>query len=205
MRDRRDVEAIEHLRQLIEVVDRIEFEYNEWLAALAGCLHRLGKEEEATLCDAYLRRSLTERALTELGDESAPSEGQRGWCGTMGILLDGAGEHQLAAEWFEKAAMPVHRAISLERSHDVAAAALIWGQLRNDERLAGEEYIRALVSVNYALCSYRRGERDAHTAIALAIAAVESVADHFETEGLRERAFDCFQLIARIGMETGTF
>ena len=205
MRGRRDVEAVEHLRQLIEVVDRIEFEYNEWLAALAGCLHRLGKVQEATLCDAYLRRSFAESALTELGGDSPATEDERGWCGTVGILLDGAGEHRLASDWFEKAGMPVHRAISLERSDEIAGAAAMWGRLRGDERLASEDYIRALVRVNYALCTYRRGERDAQLEIGLAIAAVESVADHFETEGLRERAFDCFQLIARVGMETGTF
>ncbi len=205
MRGRRDVEAVEHLRELIEVVDRIEFEYNEWLAALADCLHRLGKTEEAMLCDAYLRRSLSERALTQLASAPVTTESERAWCGTVGILLDGGGEHQLAGEWFEKAGMPVHRAISMERSDDTAGAKQIWGQLRSDDRRVGDAYIRALIGVNYALCSYRREDRDAHGEIGLAIAAVESVADHFETEGLRERAFDCFQLIARVGMETGTF
>ena len=32
IRSGRDQEALGYLRQLVEVVDRIEFEYNEWLA-----------------------------------------------------------------------------------------------------------------------------------------------------------------------------
>ena len=42
-------------------------------------------------------------------------------------------------------------------------------------------------------------------ALAEATTAVEEVADHFETEGLRERAFDCYQLLARLGSEAGAF
>ena len=42
-------------------------------------------------------------------------------------------------------------------------------------------------------------------ALADATTAVEEVADGFETDGLRERAFDCYQLIARLGSEAGAF
>jgi hypothetical protein len=45
----------------------------------------------------------------------------------------------------------------------------------------------------------------ARLALAEATTAVEEVADTFESEGLRERAFDCYQLIARLGVEAGAF
>ena len=40
MRARRWKDAIVHLRELVTVVDRIDFEYEEWLRALAECLRR---------------------------------------------------------------------------------------------------------------------------------------------------------------------
>lgn len=203
LRAGRDREALEYLRQLVEVVDRIEFEYNEWLAAYADCLRRMGSNRQATLCDAYLGRELVTGDREEDARETSPEQAR--WERTMGILLDRGGEYGRAAEAFTRAGMPVHRAIAHERADDIKAASQSWERLLNDERLAGAPYVRALVQVNYALSLHRLGAEQAGAAVGQAVAAVEAVADAFETEGLRERAFDCFQLIARIGLETDSF
>lgn len=202
IRSGRDQEALGYLRQLVEVVDRIEFEYNEWLAAFSECLHRLGEHRQAVLCDAYLRR-----ALPSGGAQGPDSSGQtpRRWGGTLGVLLDRSGQHREAAAAFDEAGMQVHHAIALERAEDVSGAAEVWRQLLAGDRLTSDPYVRALARVNLALCLHRLGHDGARGEVGQAVAAVESVADQFETEGLRERAFDCFQIIARIGMETDTF
>lgn len=54
MRAHRFAEALVYLRQLAEVVDRIDFEYEEWLRAMAECLRALELWREAAACSAYL-------------------------------------------------------------------------------------------------------------------------------------------------------
>ena len=81
---------------------------------------------------------------------------------------------------------------------------------------ATHAYERALAKINFGLCLRRLAGADkrnaggpmhdrARVALAEATTAVEEVADTFESEGLRERAFDCYQLIARLGVEAGAF
>ena len=45
-------DALRHLRPLIEVVDRIDFEYEEWLRATAEALRATGREADAAACVA---------------------------------------------------------------------------------------------------------------------------------------------------------
>jgi len=73
------------------------------------------------------------------------------------------------------------------------------------DSLRDRPYELALVRINYGLCLLRLDHEGARAALASATTAVEEVADAFETEGLRERAFDCYQLLARLGSEAGAF
>lgn len=208
MRARRHSEALGHLRKLVQVVDRIDFEYEEWLRALAESLRALGEYRQAAACSAYL-------GAVDLpaGDElEAQVEAARGGdlqalrgIRLMGIYLSRSGHHAEAARWFEAAAMPVHQAIEYERAGDDAAASEVWARVMEDDQLRDLPYEMALARINAALCLQRLGDDRARQALAEAITAVEEAADAFETEGLRERAFDCFQLIARIGLEVGAF
>ncbi|WP_157596501.1 HEAT repeat domain-containing protein [Plesiocystis pacifica] len=235
MRSGRWQDALGYLRQLAAVVDRIDFEYDEWLRALAETFKRLGLFRDAAACEAYLgATSVPEgealEALAgriEKGDEDA-LQGVR----LFGVYLSRAGKHDEqsrlskpedarrwhahAAQWFEVARMPIHRAIELERAGQDAAAAELWAALigntgvgggagRSSDLLAERPYEQALARINYGLCLHRLGSDRARQALAEATTAVEEVADQFETEGLRERAFDCYQLLARIGLETGAF
>jgi tetratricopeptide (TPR) repeat protein len=207
MRAGRWQDALVQLRKLITVVDRIDFEYEEWLRALAEALRALGQSRDAAACWAYLGsteapgRGAIERVRSELGAGTADLQGIR----LVGIYLSRAGHHLDAAEWFELAGMPIHRAIELERAGQDADAAGLWDQLIGGTLLADRPYEQALARINYGLCLYRLQAERARQALAEATTAVEEVADRFETEGLRERAFDCYQLLARIGLETGAF
>lgn len=204
----RYADALVHLRLLIEVVDRIDFEYEEWLRAMLECLRTLSLWREAAACAAYLGATEAPGAGTlearlekaDGGDELA-RRGMR----LMGVYLSRASEHAAAAEWFRASGMPVHRAIELERAGRDGDAAQLWQELMGLDDLRDRPYELALVKINYGLCLHRMGHERARLALAEATTAVEEVADHFETEGLRERAFDCYQLLARLGSEAGAF
>lgn len=215
MRAGRYADALVHLRHLVEVVDRIDFEYEEWLRAMAESLKALAHWREAAACAAYLG-STEEPSADALERESARVEsGDRLALRGMrlqGIYLSRAGYHRAGAEWFGAASMPVHRAIELERAGEDGAAALLWHDvMQRDElsrsvpRQSEHAYEMALVKINYGLCLLRLRHERARFALAEAVTAVEEVADQFETDGLRERAFDCYQLLARLGSETGAF
>jgi tetratricopeptide (TPR) repeat protein len=207
MRAGRWQDALVQLRKLITVVDRIDFEYEEWLRALAEALRALGQTRDAAACWAYLGsteapgRGAIDRVRAELDSGTADLQGIR----LLGIYLSRAGHHLHAAQWFDLAGMPIHRAIELERAGQDADAAGLWDQLIDGSLLAERPYEQALARINYGLCLYRLHAERSRQALAEATTAVEEVADRFETEGLRERAFDCYQLLARIGLETGAF
>ncbi|MEM9463466.1 MAG: hypothetical protein AAGF11_55510 [Myxococcota bacterium] len=208
MRAGRYADALVHLRHLVEVVDRIDFEYEEWLRAMVECLRALALWREAAACSAYLGATEApgpgtleqQQARAVAGDRDA-RRGMR----LMGIYLSRAGEHRVAAEWFGGARMRVHRAIEQERGGQDAEAAQLWQEIMAADELRERPYELALVKINYGLCLHRLGHERARLALAEATTAVEEVADHFETESLRERAFDCYQLLARLGSEAGAF
>jgi tetratricopeptide (TPR) repeat protein len=201
-------DALGSLRKLIEAVDRIDFEYDEWLRALIECLRHLNRHDEVAACQAYLgalpipsHEALSAAvAKARAGDLRSLSQ-VRLW----GIALSRSGHSNIAAKCFGVAAMPVHQAIELERSRQDHEASQIWAKLLNGDRLADHPYEAALVRINLGLCLHRLGEPEARNALAEAMRAVEEVADRYESEGLRERAFDCYQLLGRIGLETDTF
>ncbi len=208
IRARRYDDAIVYLRQLVEVVDRIDFEYEEWLRALSECLRQVGLHREAMACAAYL--GIKELPSPELMNEQlaavrAGSEDARRGFQLVGIYLSRAGQHREAARCFAAAQMEVHHAIELERAGEDREAADRWAALLAGERLRDRPYERALARINYGLCLHRLGHERARIALAEATTTVEEAADGFEADRLRERAFDCYQLLARVGLETGTF
>ncbi len=239
LRAGRHADAQTYLRQLVQVVERIDFEYEEWLRAFAESLRVGGQWGEAMACLAYLgARELpgSEVLQSQIAPARAGEPGALRTVRLYGIYLARAGQHRAAASWFGLGAMPVHQAIELERAGEDEAAAALWARLltsdllseraaeRASARTAGaaanptatHAYERALAKINFGLCLRRLAGADkrnaggpmhdrARVALAEATTAVEEVADTFESEGLRERAFDCYQLIARLGVEAGAF
>ena len=208
IRSRRWSEAHGYLRQLIESVERIDFEYEEWLRATIECLKALHRHAEAAACQAYLGAVdvpnpallAAEQKRAEGGDEDAKNRLK-----LTGIYLARAGHHEVAARWFAAAQMLVHQAISLERAGLDRVACELWDRLIVSESLADHPYELALVRINYGLCLDRLKSSQARRALALATSAIEQVACKYEAEGSRERSFDCYQLLARIGLETSAF
>jgi hypothetical protein len=208
MRARRYTDALVHLRKLIQAVDRIDFEYEEWLRLMAECLRAQGLERASGACLAYLGATEvpSPARLEALGQAARGGdvEALRG-LRSLGIYLGRAGHHLASAAAFAAADMPVHRVIAFERAGEDARAAGLWAALIESDALSSRPYELALAKINHGLCLLRIGHARARTALAEATTAVEEVADRFETDGLRERAFDCYQLLARLGIEAGAF
>ncbi|MBK7824199.1 HEAT repeat domain-containing protein [Nannocystis sp.] len=232
LRAGRHADAQIYLRQLVQVVERIDFEYEEWLRAFAESLRASGQWGEAMACLAYLgARELPgpEVLQPQIAPARAGDPGALRNVRLYGIYLARAGQHRAAASWFALGGMPVHQAIEAERAGEDEVAAALWARLLSSDLLSersseprGHAYERALAKINFGLCLRRlataggepagkgsapRGTMHDRSRLALAEAttSVEEVADTFESEGLRERAFDCYQLIARLGVEAGAF
>ena len=205
---RRYEEAYGHLRTLVGVVDRIDFEYDEWIRALLDVCRHLGARRRVAACAAYLGateggdpETLQDEVEAARAGDTAAMTGLRQYA----IYLTAAGFCRAAAVWFAELDLPMHRAIALERAGDDAAAVEAWDEVLRADRMRNHPYERSLVAVNRALCLHRLGDERAQAAVLDASADVEEIADGFERAGLRERAFDCYQLLARVGQETGTF
>jgi hypothetical protein len=184
LRAGRHADAQIYLRQLVQVVERIDFEYEEWLRAFADSLRASGHWGEAMACLAYLgARELpgpevlqAQVPMARSGDPDALRAVR-----LYGIYLARAGQHRVAASWFSLGAMPVHQAIELERAKEDEAAAQLWARLLTSDLLAdrgasrpppgassrttgeparGHAYERALAKINFGLCLRRLAASD---------------------------------------------
>ena len=109
------------------------------------------------------------------------------------------------ARWKTPGLSPRLRFIARRRSNWVGARAF-WSRLAQVTSGGADAYNAALVQFNLSRCAKQcRDSRQAHDAIVASVRLVEEAADHFESVGLRERAFDCFQVLVQIGREGGAF
>ena len=105
-----------------------------------------------------------------------------------------------AAKHFEAAGWLGHAAIELEKAGDDRAARVLWERLADDARLSNELYTQGLVRFNLGRACERLGDRTAaRRATVESMHLLEAAADGFETRGLRERAFDCYQVLLTLG------
>ena len=111
-----------------------------------------------------------------------------------------------AAREMENAGLVAAAAIYKEKAGDFVAARALWSRLAQVTTGGADAYNGALVQFNLARCAKQcKDARQAHDAIVASVRLVEEAADHFESVGQRERAFDCFQVLVQIGRESGMF
>ena len=121
---------------------------------------------------------------------------------TLAAVGDMAG----AAREMENAGLVAAAAIYKEKAGDWAGARALWSRLAQVTSSGADAYNAALVQFNLARCAKQcKDPRQAHDAIVASVRLVEEAADHFESVGQRERAFDCFQVLVQIGRESGMF
>jgi HEAT repeat protein len=121
-------------------------------------------------------------------------------------VLAAQGRMAEAAREMENAGRVAAAAIYREKARDWLAARALWSRLALVTEQGDDAYVTALVRFNLARCARQcGGASQAREAIVASVRLLEEAADHFESVGQRERAFDCFQVLVQIGRESGAF
>jgi HEAT repeat protein len=206
----RYAEAEAHLRKLLAQTRAADYEYDDWLRRLAEVYRLEGRRREAGLLYIYLH-------YYDLARELLPKEAaaERAHCFTLEKRWVEA-----AAE-FAAADLPVQAAVATEEARDAARARDAWAALLGAPGLRDRPYERALVCFNLGMATQRAAERaDAGGArrplapevraevtrhLVAAQRLLEQVADEYETAGERERAFNCYQILLKLGQDSGWF
>ncbi|HZU84797.1 MAG TPA: HEAT repeat domain-containing protein, partial [Polyangiaceae bacterium] len=121
-------------------------------------------------------------------------------------VLAAQGRMAEAAREMEESGRGAAAAIYREKARDWTGARALWSRLAQVTERGDDVYVTALVRFNLARCARQCGDaRQAREAIVASVRLLEEAADHFESIGRRERAFDCFQVLVQIGRESGSF
>jgi hypothetical protein len=121
-------------------------------------------------------------------------------------VLAAQGQMAEAAREMEDGGLVAAAAICREKAKDWSSARALWSRLAHVTERGDDAYVAALVRFNLARCAKQCGDlRQAREAMVASVRLVEGAADHFESVGLRERAFDCFGVLVQIGRESGAF
>ncbi len=190
-------EAERHYRDLIGQTHVINYEYDDWLRRLGEIYRQLGRVREAAFVYLYLHYFDMAR-----GQLSAPehvslrarlAEIEKKWCE--------------AATLYQQAKLPVHAAVAFERAKQYTDATTAWKGLIHHPELSHRAYEAALIHFNYGLAAVRNESTsgEARRALVESQRKLEQVADDFEQVGELERAFDCFQILLKLGKESAQF
>jgi len=186
----------------------LEEDYAPALSVLCSILVQEGNARAALTCAWYLR---DDRTADSLLAHVTPGDRARTYVERAGRLGRGDGRaadlYAQAAKELEAEGAVAQAAVFLERAGQDERARPLWsrlcqtiGQDREEELYAG-----ALARFNLARTSRRVGDkREAHAATVASVHLLEEAADRFENLGQRERAFDCYQVLAAIGRDSGT-
>jgi hypothetical protein len=177
-----------------------EPDYLSIVRPLAEVLLHRGDTRSALTVEWYIAGSTNEgfaRALTLL-----PSVPPVDRARTLAAANDFVG----AARDMEAAGLLGRAAMLLEKTGDYRAAGALWSRLSHEPAAHSDAYNAALVHFNIARCATHREDRQrAREATVTCVRLLEEAADHFESIGQRERAFDCFQVLVHLGREGGAF
>ena len=190
-------EAERHYRDLIGQTHVINYEYDDWLRRLGEIYRHLGRAREAAFVYLYLHYFDQARAQLT-GDEHI---------GLRARLAELDKKQAEAAQLYQRARLPVHAAVAFEKAKQYNEAVAAWKGLVHAPGLSGRPYEAALVHFNYGLAAVRLdpASGEARRALIESQRKLEQVADDFEQVGELERAFDCFQILLKLGKESAQF
>jgi hypothetical protein len=197
LRTGRPAEALSLYRSLLRRVTVFEAGlYESWLEGALTACQALGRSREAGYLLLALRRFPD--AERTFDPKTAPVE----WA----LAASRRGQRREAAEVLAAAGYPALAALELDAANEPRAARLLWERLLQDPRLRDRPYESALVHFNWAESLRRMGDRaGARRAWARTQELLEELADEFERRGQRERAFDCYGMLLRLGRDSGSF
>ena len=197
LRSARAGEALSLYRSLLRRVTVFEAGlYESWLEGALSAYQAAGRQREAGYVLLALRRFAdAERAFDPA---VAPVE----WA----LAASRRGQRREAADVLARSGYFALAALELDAANDPAGARALWERLLRDERLRDRPYETALVHFNWAEALRRLGDRGAaRRAWARTQELLEQLADEFERRGQRERAFDCYGMLLRLGRDSGSF
>ncbi len=161
-----------------------------------------------TMQQAYVAAERAEAAATialHLGDFDGAARLARDTPRTLARVQAARGKRKEAARAFEAGGWPGHAAMQLEDAGDDRGARVLWERLADDAGLRDDLYTQALVRFNLGRVCGRLGDADAaRKSTVQSLQLLEAAADGFEQRGLRERAFDCYQVLVSVG-RAGSF
>lgn len=194
MRGNNPAGAVSILLQAADQTHLPPRDYDELLRLLAQALQTVGATRAAASVWLYLREP---GAMAQLS-ANEPRD--------LGRAAHLAGRPEQAAEHYRAARWPAHAAIACERARQHPKARVLWEEVTADPRLREDPYTAALVSFNLGrVLAELNDNAGAHRCRVRAMRLLEEAADVLEARGLRERAFDCFQVLLTLGAETGSF
>ena len=190
-------EAERHYRELIGQTHVINYEYDDWLRRLGEIYQKLNRAREAAFVYLYLHYFDMARAQLAADQHTA----------LRARLAEIEKKWSEAAELYQQAKLPVHAAVAFERAKQYPEAAAAWRALLHHPELNHRAYEAALVHFDYGLAAVRLDPHSAEARRALIESQrkLEQVADDFEQVGELERAFDCFQILLKLGKESSQF
>lgn len=193
-------EAAQSLLSAASYTHVAETDYRSVLEPLADTFFRMGDVRSALSIQWYLALgSRNELARTLQTSQNAPPIDRARTFAAMG-------DYASAAREVENAGLVAAAAIYREKADDWAGARALWSRLGQVSQTGQDAYSGALVQFNLArTAKHCNDPRQAKSAIVAAVRLLEEAADHFESVGQRERAFDCFQVLVQIGREGGMF
>jgi len=191
------LEAERHYRELIGQTHVINYEYDDWLRRLGEIYRQLQRSREASFVYLYLH--YFDMARGQLGAAEHVALRAR--------LAEIEKKWTEAAQLYQQAKLPVHAAVAFERAKQYPEAVAAWKGLVHHSGLAQRPYEAALVHFNYGLAAVRLDPNsgEARRALIESQRKLEQVADDFEQVGELERAFDCFQILLKLGKESAQF
>ncbi len=190
-------DAERHYRELIGQTHVINYEYDDWLRRLGEIYRHLGRGREASFVYLYLHYFDLARGQL-VGDEHVAMRAR---------LAEIEKKWSEAAVLYQQAKLPVHAAVAFERAKEYPAAAAAWKALLHAPGLSSRGYEAALVHFDYGLAAVRldANSQEARRALIESQRKLEQVADDFEQVGELERAFDCFQILLKLGKDSQQF
>jgi len=193
-------EAEKTLRDLVSQTHVIDYEYDDWLRQLGGIYRQLGRRREAGFVYLYLH-------YFDLARTAFDAEEGAGGAALRARLFEVEKRWSDAAGLYAEARLPVHAAVAWEKAKDPARAAAAWEGLLGHPGLRDRDYELALVHFNFGMAQVRLDEDSgaARKSLVDSQQRLEQVADDFETKGELERAFDCYQILLKLGKDSGQF
>ncbi len=190
-------DAERHYRELIGQTHVINYEYDDWLRRLGEIYRHLGRGREASFVYLYLHYFDLARSQL-VGDDHVAMRAR---------LAEIEKKWSEAAVLYQQAKLPVHAAVAFERAKEYPAAAAAWKTLLHAPGLSSRGYEAALVHFDYGLAAVRldANSQEARRALIESQRKLEQVADDFEQVGELERAFDCFQILLKLGKDSQQF